>query len=121
MRLQNQTNTGIFAVRVPSAPRSLSSGVDLLQTWLDALDDRLTRACMLRRIDRLRRGSFGDCRFCAAAAWELRIDHGPGYRVYYARQGESSIVLLCGGSKRTQARDIAKAIACWKDVARRQR
>ena len=95
-------------------------GVDLVRTWLEDLEG-VTRNCILRRINRLGRGSFGDCRFCGEGVWVLRIDYGPGYRIYYARQGDTIIMLLCGGSKSTQARDIVKAIACWKDIKRRQR
>ena len=97
-----------------------ANGIDLVQDWLDALEDLKARAIILRRIDRLRCGAFGDCKFCGEGVWELRIDSGPGYRIYYARQGATVILLLQGGSKATQDRDIPKAIACWKEARRRQ-
>lgn len=89
-------------------------GRDLYQEWLDGLTDLRGRAAIFRRIERLQGGNFGDCRFCGDGVWELRVDVGPGYRVYYAKSGESVILILCGGDKRTQARDIRRAIATWK-------
>ena len=63
------------------------------------------RIIIQRRIDRVANGNFGDHRFCRDGVWELRIDYGPGYRVYYARAGETVVLLLCGGSKRSQSAD----------------
>jgi putative addiction module killer protein len=73
----------------------------------------------LRRIDRVAMGNFGDHRFCREGVWELRIDVGAGYRVYYAKAGQRVVLLLCGGDKRTQDADIARAVACWQDYQRR--
>jgi putative addiction module killer protein len=94
-------------------------GVDLFQDWLDDLADLKGRIAVLRRIDRLARGNFGDYKFIAAGVWELRIDCGPGYRVYFGRQGKDLVLLLCGGSKRTQAADITDAVSYWADYRRR--
>jgi putative addiction module killer protein len=96
-----------------------SSGQDLLQDWLDNLADLKARAAILRRIDRLALGNFGDSKFCRDGVWELRIDLGPGYRVYYAQVGRVVILLLSGGSKRTQAKDIEEAVKCLADYRRR--
>lgn len=90
-------------------------GRDPIQDWLDRIDDVRTRVAILRRIDRLARGNAGDCRFCGAGVWELRIDVGPGYRVYYAKAGSGIALLLAGGPKRTQQTDIRTAVARWKD------
>jgi len=95
------------------------SGNDLFQDWLDALADLKARAAILRRVDRLVLGNFGDCKFCRDGVWELRVDVGPGYRAYYARSGRTVILLLCGGSKRTQAKDITAAVQYWADYRRR--
>jgi putative addiction module killer protein len=61
----------------------------------------------------------GDYRFCRDGVWELRIDVGPGYRVYYARAGEATLLLLWGGRKRTQSRDITRAVEYWNDYQQR--
>lgn len=94
-------------------------GRDLFKDWLDRLRDRKARAAVQRRVDRLKIGGFGDCRFCRGGVWELRVDVGAGYRVYYARSGEQIILILCAGSKSTQDADIDRAVACWQDYLRR--
>lgn len=70
---------------------------------------------MRARLNRIRLGNFGDCKSVGSGVEELRIDFGPGYRVYYAREGSLVVVLLGGGSKRTQRRDILTAQKYWKE------
>jgi putative addiction module killer protein len=82
--------------------------------WFLGLTDALARKRILARTARLRTGNFGDCRPVGAGVHELRIDHGPGYRVYYARAGHTLVLLLCGGDKRSQASDIQKAQTYWR-------
>ena len=77
--------------------------------WLDGLRDRVARARIRRRIYQLSRGLFGDVRSLRGALWEARIHYGPGYRLYYTQRGDMLILLLCGGDKRSQDRDIARA------------
>lgn len=77
--------------------------------WIDALRDVQARARILVRIERLRTGNPGDVRPVGNGVSELRIDAGPGYRVYFLQRGSRLILLLCGGSKRTQKADILKA------------
>ncbi len=96
-------------------------GRDVFQDWLDRLKDRKARVAAQRRVDRLQAGGFGDCRFCRGGVWELRLDIGAGYRVYYARSGADVILILCAGSKNTQDADIDRAIACWQDYLRRSK
>jgi putative addiction module killer protein len=79
------------------------------------------RVAIQRRIDRLAGGNFGDHRFCRDGVWELRIDFGPGYRVYYAQERETIVLLLSGGSKRTQSADIKDAVDYWRDYQRRKK
>ena len=67
------------------------------------------------RLNRIRLGNFGDCKSVGGGVEELRIDFGPGYRVYYGREGALVVVLLCGGSKKSQARDIVTAQRQWKE------
>ena len=90
-------------------------GRDLYQTWLDALRDRRARVAIDRRVERIIRGNFGDHKFCREGVWELRIDTGPGYRVYYAQSSQTVVVLLCGGDKDSQSSDIDRAVNCWCD------
>ena len=67
------------------------------------------------RLNRVRLGNFGDCRSIGSGVEELRIDFGPGYRIYYGRQGSLTVILLYGGDKRTQPRDILTAKKYWKE------
>ena len=92
-----------------------------LTEWLDGLRDRETRARIVARLDRLNAGLFGDWKHVGGGVCELRIDHGPGYRVYYGQEGKTLVLLLCGGAKRTQPKDIEKAHAYWKDYKARRR
>jgi putative addiction module killer protein len=87
--------------------------------WLDSLRDKRAVARIITQIDRLKTGNFGDHKYLQAGVWELRIDVGPGYRVYYAMRGGTCVLLLCGGVKRRQAADIQRAIACWGDYQKR--
>ena len=96
-----------------------ADGHDPVQGWMDAIRDMRARVAILRRIERLKLGNFGDHRFCRDGVWELRIDVGQGYRVYYAQAGQTLVLLLCGGDKRTQSADINRAADYWQDWERR--
>jgi putative addiction module killer protein len=87
--------------------------------WLSKLADRQARARILTRLQRLTVGDFGDCKALRDGVFELRIDFGPGYRVYYARAGDTLIVLLAGGDKRGQQVDIETAVGYWQEWKRR--
>lgn len=82
--------------------------------WLEGLADRSIRARILARIDRLALGNPGDFASVGEGLLELRLDFGPGYRVYYSKVGAVVLLLLCGGDKSTQKKDIANAKACLK-------
>jgi putative addiction module killer protein len=84
--------------------------------WFAGLRDLQARARVLVRIRRLSLGNAGDTKPVGEGVSELRIDHGPGYRVYFVRRGELVIVLLGGGDKSSQRRDIRAALALAKDV-----
>lgn len=84
--------------------------------WFDRLRDRMAKTRIVIRIRRVSLGDFGDVKSVGEGVSELRIDCGPGYRVYFIRKGETLVVLLGGGDKRTQTRDIQKAIAISKLV-----
>ena len=92
-----------------------ASGKDIYQSWLQSLRDSAGRIAVMRRIDRILLGNFGACKFCRDGVWELKIDKGPGYRVYYAKYQNCIVLLLCGGDKSRQDRDIDLAIDYLKD------
>jgi putative addiction module killer protein len=83
--------------------------------WMVELRDSRARARIEARILRLARGNPGDVKTVGSGVSEMRIDYGPGYRVYFARRGEFVILLLCGGDKRTQQADIERAIEIADD------
>jgi putative addiction module killer protein len=97
-----------------------AAGGEPFTEWLADLPDRQARARILARLERLEAGNFGDARFLGAGVSELRIDWGPGYRVYFGRDGRTVIVLLCGGDKRKQDRDIRKAVELWHEYTSRR-
>ena len=78
--------------------------------WLDGLRDIHARARILVRVERLAAGNLGDVRPVGEGVSELRIDYGPGYRVYFTKRGQEVVILLAGGDKRTQAKDIKTAL-----------
>ena len=78
--------------------------------WIDGLKDQAGRARVLMRVDRLIHGNPGVHRNLAEGVSELKVDVGPGYRVYYSRRGDKLLLLIAGGDKSSQARDIAKAL-----------
>lgn len=78
--------------------------------WLAALRDQRAVLHIVRRISRVAAGNTGDAKSVGRAVSELRIDYGPGYRVYFTRRGQVVVILLCGGDKRTQGRDIRRAM-----------
>ena len=84
--------------------------------WLEGLRDRRAVAAIQARLNRVRLGNFGDCKSVGGGVEELRIDFGPGYRVYFGRSGRTVVVLLGGGSKRTQKADIRNAQRYWKEM-----
>lgn len=94
-------------------------GTVVVSSWLARLHDEWARAKIVTRFSRLAAGNFGDCKALRVGVCEMRIDWGPGYRVYYAMAGRACVVLLCGGDKRKQATDIERAIAYWNDYKRR--
>lgn len=83
--------------------------------WLNNLSDMKARVAIELRIDRLEMGNFGQSKSLGAGLHELKIDIGPGYRVYFGRVGLELILLLCAGSKKTQQKDIIKAKEYLKD------
>ena len=95
------------------------SGRDVFDIWLTRLADSRIQAKIAARIDRLTAGNFGDCEALREGVHELRIDWGPGYRLYYAILGRARVLLLCGGDKRKQPSDIERAIRYLRDYKER--
>ena len=92
----------------------------IFSKWLDRLRDQRAVMRIQARIDRLATGNFGDVKPVGEGLGELRVDYGPGYRVYFARRGMEIVLLLCGGDKDTQSTDISRARLLakeWNDGA----
>ena len=87
--------------------------------WLRDLRDQNAVARVLARIGRIRQGNMGGCKPVGEGVSELRVDHWPGYRVYFGQKGATLVILLCGGDKRTQQRDIRLAKDYWNDYEKR--
>lgn len=95
------------------------NGTEPATEWLGSLKDKQARARIEVRLARLTAGNFGDCKPLRDSVWELKIDWGSGYRVYYGQVGKAIVLLLCGGDKRTQDADIERAVDYFKDFKRR--
>ncbi|HME73778.1 MAG TPA: type II toxin-antitoxin system RelE/ParE family toxin [Myxococcota bacterium] len=96
-----------------------SDGTEPFTEWELGLKDRMGRARVRARIGRLRLGNFGDSKR-VGEVFEVRIHLGPGYRIYYGREGSELVILRCGGDKGSQSRDIERAEAYWRDYRSRQ-
>jgi putative addiction module killer protein len=88
-------------------------GKDVFLDWMRQLPDVGARIAIDRRVNRIELGNFGDHKFCRDGVWEMRVDVGAGYRVYYAIAGKQIILLLCAGNKRSQQADIKRACSYW--------
>ena len=85
-------------------------------TWLAELRDQNAKGRIVSRISRLEQGNPGDVKAVGSGVSEMRVDYGPGYRIYFARRGSTVVILLCGGDKRTQDADIKTAKALVKEL-----
>ncbi|WP_019501183.1 type II toxin-antitoxin system RelE/ParE family toxin [Pseudanabaena sp. PCC 6802] len=97
-----------------------SQGETPFSSWLSSLRDREARARIRKRLDRIELGNLGDYRSVGGGVFEFKIDYGPGYRVYFAQIDLLIILLLCGGDKSTQERDILQAKQFWLDYKQRE-
>ena len=91
------------------------SGRSLYDEWLGSLRDARAKAKIISAVDRMELGNLGDSEPVGEGVSELRLHYGPGYRVYYAREGKTIFILLCGGDKSTQSKDIKQAKKLWRD------
>ena len=83
--------------------------------WINQLKDRRAKAKILVRLDRITAGNIGDVKSVGGGVSELRIKEGKGYRVYFGREGNKVVILLCGGDKSTQQSDIKQAMEFWRE------
>ena len=88
----------------------------VFSAWLSGLKDRRAQVKVLARVQRLAFGNFGDLRSVGEGVSEMRIHYGPGYRVYFTQRGTTVVILLCGGDKSTQDRDIRTSKAMARDL-----
>ena len=89
--------------------------------WLEELQDSATRGRIYARINRIRLGNLGDAKPLGDGVWELPLNFGPDYRTHFGRRGREILVLLCGGDKSSQRKDIALARTCWRMFEEHQR
>ncbi|MGB5962827.1 MAG: type II toxin-antitoxin system RelE/ParE family toxin [Coleofasciculaceae cyanobacterium] len=102
-------------IRIYTTPNGRSP----FSEWRDSFRDRRARAKIRTRIDRVEDGNLGDCKSVGEGIFELRIDYGAGYRIYFGQEESIIIILLCGGDKSTQAQDIQRAREYWEDYKSR--
>lgn len=92
---------------------------DEFHHWLGSLSDRRAMARIIDRLKRASNGNFGDVKPAGSGVSEMRIDYGPGYRVYFFRRGKELVILLCGGDKKSQRADIAQAVRMKEEIKQR--
>ena len=97
-----------------------ATGAEPMTDWLNSLRDKHAQAKVRIRIKRIEAGAFGDAEPVGEGVFELRERLGAGYRVYYGRHGQAVVILLCGGTKKSQPADIKTAKEYWADWKRRQ-
>ncbi|WP_434115100.1 type II toxin-antitoxin system RelE/ParE family toxin [Paraburkholderia caffeinilytica] len=102
--------------QIGSPPVYTLNRTEAFDSWLAGLADLRARAKILVRVRRAERGHFGDVKLLEDGVFEMRIDCGPGYRVYFAREGSVVYLLLCGGDKSTQQADIRHAKSMWAEI-----
>jgi putative addiction module killer protein len=96
-----------------------NNGRKPFKEWLDNLKDISARAKIRVRLDRVRLGNIGNSRYVGKGVYELKVDYGPGYRIYYAHEGKRIILLLFGGDKSTQEEDIIQAKKFFNEYKQR--
>ena len=96
----------------------LENGLVPFDEWFESLRDLRMQAAVDARLTRVRAGNFGDCKSVGGGVFELRISFGPGLRVYYGLHGRQVVVLVGGGDKRSQARDIRRAQELWQQFTK---
>ena len=93
----------------------LQNGREPFTEWFNTIEDTRTQTRIRGRLDRLESGNFGDCESVGDGVFELRFHFGPGYRIYFGEIDRTIVLLLCGGDKSSQTRDIARAKIYWRE------
>lgn len=106
----------VFEFDLDSQEKVAVIQTEVFGKWIDGIGDIRTNARIIKDVGKMRRGIFGDWKEVDEGVFEMRLDYGPGYRVYYARVGKIIVVLLGGGDKSTQKADIMKAQKLWKEL-----
>ncbi len=88
---------------------------DIFKKWFLKIKDKTAKALITRRLQRMSLNNFGDCKSVGSGVYELRVNTGKGYRIYYAQEGEITYLILSGGDKSTQDKDIKLAIKMWNE------
>jgi putative addiction module killer protein len=96
-----------------------ASGKVPFEEWINSLKDSVARHRIRTRLDRVEKGNFGVYRSVGDEVFELKLDFGPGYRIYFAEEGDVLVILLCGGDKSTQVKDINTAKKYWQELLER--
>lgn len=91
------------------------TGKESFIKWINSLKDARIRRRILARLRRIEQGNYGDCKHLQENVFELRLFFGPGYRIYFGEDGNTLVVLLCGGDKSNQEKDIQKAVKYWQE------
>lgn len=91
------------------------AGKEPFTKWLNSLKDASDRRRILMRLRRIEQGNYGDCKHVQNGVFELRLFFGPGYRIYFGEDGDTLVILLCGGDKGSQHKDIRQAIRYWDE------
>ncbi len=91
------------------------NGKEPFTKWLHGLKDARSRRRILTRLRRIEQGNYGDCKHILNGVFELRLFFGPGYRIYFGEDGSKLVVLLCGGDKSSQQKDIQTAVSYWNE------
>jgi len=91
------------------------AGKEPFTRWLNSLKDARDRRRILARLRRIEQGNYGDCKPIQDGVFELRLFFGPGYRIYFGKDGKTLVILLCGGDKNSQGKDIRQAIMYWNE------
>jgi putative addiction module killer protein len=123
-RAKNREQDSFVSGLMEVQPRDIqnyqtANGKNLFSEWLNSLRDSRAKAKIRAKLNQVRLGNLGDCSFVGEGVCELRIDYGPGYRIYFVQIGPIIVLLLCGGDKSTQEQDIRKAIKYWRDYESR--
>ncbi len=122
--LSGKLSHDVFTINIVEAqPREIQNyltaeGRSPFQEWLDSLRDIKAKVRIEKRLERVALGNLGDYRSVGEGVYELKIDYGPGYRVYFGQVGSTIVLLLCGGVKSTQEQDILRAKEYWRDYER---